>query len=166
MQQNPKYFDFKIVYGCLKEAENPDYPLWAGFCSCILSLIRRLAPMLLWDPLEYCVQFWCSKHKIDVELLEQVQRRATKRMGAHPLQTQAEKVGAVQPREEKIALQPSSIWRGPTGKSEISFVRNCSGRTRTSGYKLKEMKFGEILEQVAQGGCGCPNPDSVQSQAG
>lgn len=43
----PSILDFKIVYGCLKEPENPDCPLWAGFCSCILSLIRRLAPMLL-----------------------------------------------------------------------------------------------------------------------
>ena len=25
---------------------------------------------------------------------------------------------------------------------------------------------GDTLEQVAQGGCGCPNPGGIQSQAG
>lgn len=45
--RTPKYFDFKIVYGCVKEAENPDCPLLAGFCHCILSLIRYLAHVLL-----------------------------------------------------------------------------------------------------------------------
>lgn len=39
-----------------------------------------------------------------MELSEQVQMRAAKRMGVHLLQRQADKV--VQPREEKVALQP------------------------------------------------------------
>lgn len=43
MHQNPKYFDVKAVFGCLKEAENHDCSLWAGFCSCI----RHFAPLML-----------------------------------------------------------------------------------------------------------------------
>lgn len=31
--------------------------------------------------------------------------------------------------------------KGPTGKTEGLFIRNCSDRTRRNGYKLKEVKF-------------------------
>lgn len=47
MHQNPKYFDFKAAYDYLKEAENHDCSLRAGFCSCILASIRRSAPLML-----------------------------------------------------------------------------------------------------------------------
>lgn len=99
MHQNPKYFDFKIVYGCVKEAENPDCPLWAGFCSLILSLIKCLPPVLLWDPLEYCVQFWCSQHKKDVKLLEEVQMRATKSI---PCKDRLTKLGFFSPENRRL----------------------------------------------------------------
>lgn len=51
------------------------------------------------------------------------------------------------------------------------FVRRCKDRTRSNGCKLKEGRFRlalgenlycEALKQVAQGGCGYPNPGNVQ----
>ena len=54
-----------------------------------------------------------------------------------------------------------------------------SDRTRRNGLKLRQGRFqvryqeevfhtkgGDVLEQVAQGRCGCPTPGGIQGQAG
>jgi len=102
------------------------------------------------------------------------------RAGMPFLGGKAERVGAVQPGEEKAPVRPCSSLPVPEGGACKKaggdlFTRASRDRTRGNGFKLKEIRYkeeilhyegDEALAQVVHRICGCPLPASVQGQVG
>ena len=94
--------------------------------------------------LEYCIQMWSPQYRRDVDLLECIQRRATKMiqgmehlsyedrlrvLGLFSLEKAAKRVGIQYLRE------------GYRKEVDGLFSRVCCDRTRGNGFRLKEGRF-------------------------
>ena len=98
--------------------------------------------------LEYCVQLRGSQHNKDMDLLEWVQRRATKLIRGLEHLTYEDRLGQLRLFSlEKRRLQGHLIvafqyLMGAYRKAgEGLFNRECSNRMRGNGLKLKEGRF-------------------------
>ncbi|GAB0205654.1 hypothetical protein GRJ2_003031000 [Grus japonensis] len=125
------------VLGCIKTS------MTSRLREVILPLYSTLVRP---DPWEYCVQLWGSQYRRDMELLERVQRRATKLIrGLEHLcyEDRLRELGLFS--LEKTPGRSNCSFPVPEGAyrkgGEGLFIRECSDRTRGNGFQLKEGRF-------------------------
>ncbi|KAJ7399805.1 hypothetical protein BTVI_110371 [Pitangus sulphuratus] len=111
------------------------------------EVILPLYSALVRPHMVYCIQVCCPQYKKDMELLEQVQRKATKFIGGLerlPYKDMLRKLGMFNLEKKRLCGDLIADFQYLKAAyrelREGLFARNCTDRTRNNGYKLK----GEI----------------------
>jgi ribonucleases P/MRP protein subunit RPP40 len=115
------------------------------------KVIEKLYKALVRPKLEYCVQMWSPHLKKDIDILERVQKRATKMIEgfrSFNYQERLQKLGLMRLDKRRIRGDLIQVYKMLNGgdKSEHSKFFQLSKVSRTRGHSFKLLKKGARLD--------------------